>query len=88
MTGQPSWKLVQANRPWGAELDVFIEKFKHAKQLLVGAQPAGAGAKTGNIKEYKRIFWICFIENEEFIFMELWLFLRSLSCIGSSGRLV
>eukprot|EP00747_Dinoflagellata_sp_TGD_P214957 gnl/TRDRNA2_/TRDRNA2_87748_c0_seq1.p1 gnl/TRDRNA2_/TRDRNA2_87748_c0~~gnl/TRDRNA2_/TRDRNA2_87748_c0_seq1.p1 ORF type:complete len:574 (-),score=112.71 gnl/TRDRNA2_/TRDRNA2_87748_c0_seq1:113-1738(-) len=35
-------RSVEINRPWSAELDDFIEKFRHAKQLLVGAQPAGA----------------------------------------------
>jgi len=27
---------------WGAELEGFVDKFRHARQLLVGAQPAGA----------------------------------------------
>ena len=29
-----------------------------------------------------------FLENRKLVFYDFWLFLRSLSCIGSSGRLV
>ena len=46
-----------------------------------------AGVKTEKIRK-GRIFYGKFIEHQKLRFNNFWLFLRSLSCIGSSGRLV
>ena len=35
-----------------------------------------------------QVLCFCYIENKKLIFQKFWLFLMSLTCIGSSGRLV